>query len=129
MPGNPNHMHSRDGLLVYDKDAYGQMCAQFFDLESNQELMRLVSARDIKVRDGGVLITGDELHYRASKDKGRAYRQAWWCVPLTKVTVNAAEPAEAAKEHVASTWIGITSERLRGHFGKNPRHQVAPTIS
>ncbi|CAN7752494.1 hypothetical protein LJR084_006893 [Variovorax sp. LjRoot84] len=44
--------------------------------------MRLVSARVVKARDGGVLIAGDEMHYRASKDKGRAYRQTWWCVPL-----------------------------------------------
>jgi hypothetical protein len=99
MPGNPNHMRSRDGLLVYDKDACGEMCAQLFDLETEHQLMRLVRARVVKARDGGVLITGDEMRFRASKDKGTAYRQTWWCVPLTKVTVAAAEPAEAAKEN------------------------------
>jgi hypothetical protein len=99
MPGNPNYLHSRDGLLVYDKDSYGEMRAQLFDLETEQELMRLVRARVVKARDGGVLITGDEMHFRATKDKGTARRQTWWCIPLSKVTVAAAEPVEASKEN------------------------------
>lgn len=31
-------MRSRDGLLVYDKHAYEQMCAQPLDLGTNQEV-------------------------------------------------------------------------------------------
>ena len=95
-------MRSRDGLLVYDKDAYGQMCAQLLDLETNQEVMRLVSARVVKARDGGVLISGDEMHFRASKDKGRACRQTWWCVPLTKVQLPTDTPTAAGQTATSS---------------------------
>lgn len=41
-------------------------------------------------------VSGDEMHYRASKDKGRAYRQTWWCVPLLHVTQAAPTAADQA---------------------------------
>ena len=68
--GDGLYMRGWDGALVYDINRRGEMCAQLFDLETSQEKMRIERARVVKARDGGLLISGEEMHYRALKDKG-----------------------------------------------------------
>jgi hypothetical protein len=85
-PASPFYRAGFDGVLVYDRDRYNEMAAWLYDIETGEERMSIVRAR-IKIRDGGALISGTEMRFRASKSKGDAYRQTWWCVPLTKVMV------------------------------------------
>ena len=101
-PTNPLYLRGVEGFLVYDKDQHGQMCAQLFEVENNHELMRLQRAHVVKARDGGLLIAGDEMHFRASKDKGTTHRQTWWCVPLTKVQLSTPDPSAPAEPATSS---------------------------
>jgi hypothetical protein len=79
--GDTFYRRGWDGLLVYDfVEAHG-MHAILYDVESGEEKMRLYSARVVKARDGGLLITGEERKFRGLKSKGEAWRQSWWCVP------------------------------------------------
>lgn len=91
-------MRGWEGALVYDLNRRGEMCAQLFDLETSEEKMRIERARVLKARDGGLLISGEEMHYRASKDRGTAYRQTWWCMPLTKVMMARSVDASTAQQ-------------------------------
>jgi len=75
IPDNPLYMRGRAGLLEYDADSAGRMVALLRDVEIGEEIMRLSSARMLKARDGGLLITGTEMHFRAAKSKGEARRQ------------------------------------------------------
>jgi hypothetical protein len=68
-----------DGYLVFD-----EKLAQLFDLETDQEMMRIEPVRRANIKSG-VLIVGDEMHFRGTKSKGEAHRQAWWCTPITRV--------------------------------------------
>jgi hypothetical protein len=53
------------------------MRAYLFDPETSRNLAQLESAQIKQIADGGVLVTGFELH------PGRAgTRQTWWCVPI-----------------------------------------------
>jgi hypothetical protein len=53
------------------------MRASLFDPETGRNLDQLESAQIKQIADGGVLVTGFELH------PGRAgMKQTWWCVPI-----------------------------------------------
>ena len=63
-------------------------------IETGEELMRLYSARLVKIAGGGVLLAGDEMHFRGAKSKGEPSRQSWWCLPNGR-TMPACQDAQA----------------------------------
>jgi len=84
-PDHPMYRRGWDGLLIYDRvEGRIERHAILHRVVSGDEIVRLYAARVGKVRYGGVLILGTEMHFRASKSKGQGYRQTWWCIPRSK---------------------------------------------
>ena len=90
-----------DGMLLFDKDVLGRMRAALYDVETMNEKMWLARPQVLKIGHGGVLIGGDEMHFRGTKSKGEPYRQSWWCVPATKVNIPRDSVAKPEFEPVA----------------------------
>ena len=98
-PDEPRYMAGTHGVLSYLPDRHLEMRATLYRIEDEAEIMFLSRARVVKAGHGGILFGGVDLVYRGVKSKGEAYRQSWWCVPMTRVTVTAesqADPIEGA---------------------------------
>ena len=74
------------GVLDFRKakvEHYGNsMQARLLSLKGMDKdlLPPLQYARVVIIKDGGVLIEGMEIHFRASKSKPEAKKQTWWCI-------------------------------------------------
>lgn len=75
-------MSGRSGLLTLARGqgTYARH-AVLRDPETSAELMRLYNAGVEKVSGGGLLVRGEDMHFRGTKSKGEPSRQAWWVVP------------------------------------------------
>ena len=58
------------------------MQARLLDIRGLKEdlLPPLQLARVLTIKEGGVLIDGQEIHTRGSKSKAERRRQTWWCM-------------------------------------------------
>lgn len=88
-PSDPRYMVGRGGMLMFEPDRHLEMRATLLDIETGNEVFYLSRARLIKAGHGGMLFGG-------IKSKGEAWRQSWWCVPMTKVVLPVQEEAPPA---------------------------------
>lgn len=130
-PGDAFYGFGRTGFVVYDlTESRTEHGAWLYDTETNQEMARLHKARMIKARDGGMLIAGEELHFRGTKSKGEPRQQTWWCVPLAYArrapTAPPPAPAPAAQDWRAQAAQKARDLALQAHRDRNPSEQENP---
>lgn len=121
----------RTGVVVFDKTkSHMEHGAWLYDLETNAEIGRLHRARIVKVRDGGVLIAGVELHFRGLKSKGEERQQTWWCVPLSYARrappAPPPAPAPVVQDWRAQAGQEARERALQAHRDRNPSEQENP---
>ena len=95
-PSDPRYMVGRGGMLMFEPDRQLEMRATLLDIETGNEVFYLSRARLIKAGHGGMLFGGVDLTFRGIKSHGEAWRQSWWCVPMTKVVLPVQEEAPPA---------------------------------